>query len=46
MSPPVERESMEVDVLFVGGGPAGLAGAYHLGQLLKKEGSSSRPASR
>lgn len=38
------RETLEVDVLFVGGGPAGLVGAYHLGQLLKKEGSSS-PAS-
>ena len=27
---------MEVDALFVGGGPAGLAGAYHLMQLVKK----------
>ena len=26
----IERESMEVDVLFVGAGPATLAGAYHL----------------
>jgi len=26
----VERESMEVDVLFVGAGPANLASAYHL----------------
>lgn len=32
----VEREAMDVDVLFVGGGPAGLAGAYHLMQLVKK----------
>ena len=32
----VEREVMEVDALFVGGGPAGLAGAYHLMQLVKK----------
>lgn len=31
----VEREVMEVDALFVGGGPAGLAGAYHLMQLVK-----------
>ena len=26
----VERESMEVDVLYVGAGPANLASAYHL----------------
>jgi electron-transferring-flavoprotein dehydrogenase len=32
----VEREEMPVDVLFVGAGPAGLAGAYHLMQLVKK----------
>ena len=30
MNQPVERESMEVDVLFVGAGPATLAGALHL----------------
>jgi electron-transferring-flavoprotein dehydrogenase len=30
MSQPVERESMEVDVLFVGAGPATLASAIHL----------------
>jgi electron-transferring-flavoprotein dehydrogenase len=29
----VERESLEFDVLFVGGGPAGLAGAIRLMQL-------------
>ena len=29
-NPEVERESMEVDVLYVGAGPATLASAYHL----------------
>jgi electron-transferring-flavoprotein dehydrogenase len=32
-----ERETLEVDVLFVGGGPAGLAGAFHLAGLLAAE---------
>jgi len=32
-----ERETLEVDVLFVGGGPACLAGAYHLAGLVKAE---------
>ncbi|MHC4820795.1 MAG: NAD(P)/FAD-dependent oxidoreductase, partial [Planctomycetota bacterium] len=36
MSEP-EREVLEVDVLFVGGGPASLAGAMHLSRLLKQE---------
>ena len=35
---PEEREILEVDVLFVGAGPASLAGAIHLADLLKKEG--------
>ena len=31
----VEREVLELDVLFVGAGPASLAGAYHLGKLIE-----------
>ena len=31
-----ERETLEVDALIVGGGPAGLAAAYHLRQLFNK----------
>ena len=31
-----EREIMEVDVLFVGGGIASLSGALHLANLIKK----------
>lgn len=30
-----ERETLECDVLFVGGGPASLAGAYHLAKLVE-----------
>ncbi|HVP38524.1 MAG TPA: electron transfer flavoprotein-ubiquinone oxidoreductase [Candidatus Saccharimonadales bacterium] len=30
---PLERESLEFDALFVGAGPAGLAGAIHLARL-------------
>jgi electron-transferring-flavoprotein dehydrogenase len=33
MTPP-ERETLEIDVLFVGAGPASLAGACHLAKLL------------
>ena len=32
----VERDTLEVDVLFVGAGPASLAGAYHLRQLVER----------
>jgi electron-transferring-flavoprotein dehydrogenase len=31
----VERESLDIDVLFVGAGPASLSGALHLAQLIK-----------
>ena len=34
----IEREVLEVDVLFVGAGPASLAGAIHLATLAKKGG--------
>ena len=33
----MERETLEVDVLIVGGGPAGLAAACRLGQLAKEQ---------
>lgn len=35
---PEEREVLDVDVLFVGAGPASLAGAIHLSNLLEKKG--------
>jgi len=38
--PDVERETMEVDVLIVGGGPAGLACAIRLSQLAAERGES------
>ncbi len=31
----IERETLDMDVLFVGAGPAGLAGAYHLARLIR-----------
>lgn len=34
----MERESIEVDVLFVGAGPASLAGALHLSNLIRRGG--------
>ena len=36
--PPSEEEAVPMDVLFVGGGPAGLAGAIELARLVKEDG--------
>src|SRR5258705_11221872 len=35
-----ERETLDVDVLFVGAGPAGLAGAIRLGRRAKETGKT------
>ena len=40
----MERESMPVDCLFVGGGPASLAGAIHLMNLIEAHNASAAPA--
>ncbi|MEM8963540.1 MAG: electron transfer flavoprotein-ubiquinone oxidoreductase [Acidobacteriota bacterium] len=39
-----EREVLDLDVVFVGAGPASLAGAYHLGRLIRDH-NESVPAS-
>jgi electron-transferring-flavoprotein dehydrogenase len=40
-----ERETLELDVLFVGAGPASLAGAIHLSRLVAAH-NSARPGAR
>jgi electron-transferring-flavoprotein dehydrogenase len=37
----VEREVLELDVVFVGAGPASLAGAYHLAKLIERHNESA-----
>ena len=41
--PGVERETLEVDVVIVGAGPAGLAAAYQLATLIKVHNDSAAP---
>ncbi len=37
----VERDVLELDVVFVGAGPASLAGAYHLARLIERHNEES-----
>jgi electron-transferring-flavoprotein dehydrogenase len=37
------RETLEIDVLFVGAGPASLAGALHLGRLIREHNAGGGP---
>ena len=37
-----ERETLDIDILFVGAGPASLAGAYHLGRLIAAHNKASQ----
>jgi electron-transferring-flavoprotein dehydrogenase len=39
----VTRETLDVDILIVGGGPAGLSAALRLAQLQKHEGGAGKP---
>src|SRR5687768_12733690 len=40
LASPPDAEAVPMDVLFVGGGPAGLAGAIELARLVKKDAES------
>ena len=37
----MDRETLDIDVLFVGAGPASLAGAYHLANLIREHNEKS-----
>src|SRR5215210_7621868 len=37
----MDRETLDIDVLFVGAGPASLAGAYHLANLIREHNETS-----
>jgi electron-transferring-flavoprotein dehydrogenase len=41
LSAATERETLDVDVLFVGGGPASLSGALHLSRLVQNHNESA-----
>jgi electron-transferring-flavoprotein dehydrogenase len=38
----IERETLDIDVLFVGAGPASLAGAYHLAKLIERHNAAAK----
>src|SRR5437763_4854311 len=42
--PGIERETLDVDVVIVGAGPAGLAAAYQLATLIKAHNESAQAA--
>src|SRR5919202_4746951 len=42
----MERESLEMDVVFVGAGPANLAGALHLARLVREHNESVEAGKR